>query len=39
MTSKLEIPFIAHNNKLFTIFSLNNKQEYEIIKNVLEVVL
>lgn len=39
MTSKLEIPFIAHNDKLFTIFSLNNKQEYEIIKNVLEVVL
>ncbi len=39
MTSKIEIPLIAHNDKLFTMFGLNNKQEYETIKNVLEVVL
>lgn len=39
MSSKIEIPLIAHNDKLFTIFGLNNKQEYETIKNVLEVVL
>lgn len=39
MKSSIEIPFIAHNDKLFTIINLNNKQEYEIIKTVLEVVL
>ena len=39
ISSKIEIPLIAHNDKLFTIINLNNKQEYETIKTVLEVVL
>jgi len=39
ISSKIEIPLIAHNDKLFTIISLNNEQEYETIKTVLEVVL
>ena len=39
ITSKIEIPLIAHNDKLFTIINLNNEQEYETIKTVLEVVL
>ena len=39
VSSKIEIPLIAHNDKLFTIISLNNEQEYETIKTVLEVVL
>ena len=39
ITSKIEIPLIAHNDKLFTIISLNNEQEYETIKTVLEVIL
>ena len=39
ISSKIEIPLIAHNDKLFTIINLNNEQEYEIIKTVLEVVL
>ena len=39
ISSKIEIPLIAHNDKLFTIISLNNEQEYETIKTVLEVIL
>ena len=39
ISSKIEIPLIAHNNKLFTIIGLHNEQEYETIKTVLEVVL
>ena len=39
ITSKIEIPLITHNDKLFTIINLNNEQEYETIKTVLEVVL
>lgn len=39
ISSKIEIPLIAHNDKLFTIINLNNEQEYETIKTVLEVVL
>lgn len=39
ISSKIEIPLIAHNDKLFTIISLNNEQEYKTIKTVLEVVL
>lgn len=39
ISSKIEIPLIAHNDKLFTIITLNNEQEYETIKTVLEVVL
>ena len=39
ISSKIENPLIAHNDKLFTIINLNNKQEYETIKTVLEVVL
>ena len=39
ISSKIEIPLIAHNDKLFTIIGLNNEQEYKTIKTVLEVVL
>ena len=39
LSAKIEIPFIAHNDKLFSIIYLNHEEEYNTIKSVLEVVL
>ena len=39
LSAKIEIPFIKHDDTLYTIINLNHKEEYNTIKSVLEVVL
>jgi len=39
LSAKIEIPFITHDDTLYTIINLNHKEEYNTIKSVLEVVL
>ena len=35
----ISIPFVAHNNSLFSVISLNNEEEYNTIIKVAEVIL
>ncbi len=36
--TKVEIPFIANGRRLFTLITLHNKEEYETILSLLEVI-
>lgn len=38
-TAQIIIPFLAHNNNIFTLVTLNNKEEFKTIISTLEVVL